>query len=112
MFIKRCRDTANDQRRFVIALDDDDLTLLVEARRENDRATYQLLMQRFEQLVMSATVGNAYIHLYARTGLSFARRMTRRSTARGREQSRPGRGRCRHRRGEYGGRSPRRSAWR
>lgn len=53
LFLKRCRDTANDQRGFVIALDDDDLRALVAARRDGDlNAIYRLLKGRFEALVL------------------------------------------------------------
>jgi hypothetical protein len=53
LFIKRCRDTASDQRGFVIPLDDEDLTRIVEARSVgNARAVFAFLKQRFQQLVM------------------------------------------------------------
>lgn len=38
LFIERCRDTASDQRGFVIPLDDEDLRVLVKARAEGDEA--------------------------------------------------------------------------
>lgn len=53
LFIKRCRDTADDQRGFVVPLDDEDLAELVVARRDGDRsALFDFLKQRFEQLVL------------------------------------------------------------
>lgn len=53
LFIQRCRDTAVDQRGYVIALDDGDLSALVDARRADDYATqFQLLQDRFQRLVM------------------------------------------------------------
>src|SRR5205823_1751809 len=47
-----CADTAGDGREFVLALDDEDLTKLVKARKE-DRlySTWKLLQDRFRQLV-------------------------------------------------------------
>lgn len=51
-FLETCRDTAKDQRGFVIALDDDDLKALVEARKSE--ALYQnwtLLRARFQALI-------------------------------------------------------------
>ena len=53
LFLKRCQDTAKDQRGFVIALDDSDLNLLVSERKKFTNPTeFQLLKQRFENLVM------------------------------------------------------------
>lgn len=52
LFLKRCRDTAKDDRGFVIALDDDDLRELVQHRA--DAVGYQdwpLLMQRMHGLL-------------------------------------------------------------
>jgi hypothetical protein len=47
------RDTASDQRGFVIPLDDGDLTRLIKARRDGDaRAVSGFLRKQFEQLVM------------------------------------------------------------
>jgi hypothetical protein len=53
LFIKRCEDTAKDQRGFVIALDDTDLKLLVEQRKRIS-ATMELplLKQRIDHLIM------------------------------------------------------------
>lgn len=51
-FIERCMDTANDDRGFIIPLDDDDLEALVKARKAD--ALYQmwpLLRGRFEQII-------------------------------------------------------------
>jgi hypothetical protein len=53
LFTKRCRDTAQDQRGFIVALDDSDLELLVGARAEGrPDAITGLLKQRFDELVM------------------------------------------------------------
>lgn len=53
LFVQRCRDTANDDRGFIIALDDDDLRQLVEWRKGNNHeATTTYLMDRFDELVM------------------------------------------------------------
>jgi hypothetical protein len=52
LFIERCRDTALDDRGFIIALDDDDVGVLVQARRVNDIAReFALLKSRFDQLI-------------------------------------------------------------
>lgn len=53
LFIERCRDTAGDQRGFVMPLDDEDLGVLVHARREGDeRGLFAALKARFDALVM------------------------------------------------------------
>lgn len=53
LFIERCRDTASDQRGFVIPLDDEDLRVLVKARAEGDEtALFAALKGRFDTLVM------------------------------------------------------------
>lgn len=51
--LNRCRDTANDRRGYIIALDDDDLTELVKAAKlqalgGND---FKLLRERFDDLI-------------------------------------------------------------
>ena len=52
-FMKRCRDTAQDQRGYVIALDDADLAELAHARKRNERSVeFRLLKERFDMLVM------------------------------------------------------------
>ncbi|WP_336868882.1 hypothetical protein [Sphingomonas sanguinis] len=53
LFQKRCRDTALDGRGYIIALDDDDLTLLVESRKAdiNEYRQWSLLRQRFDFLL-------------------------------------------------------------
>lgn len=52
-FLKRCKDTALDDRGFIIPLDDDDLRALVEHVRDGDAAipTFPLLRERFEYLI-------------------------------------------------------------
>jgi hypothetical protein len=53
LFIRRCRDTAVDARGFVVALDDEDLSLLVQARKKEDVGTqFSVLKERFDQLIM------------------------------------------------------------
>jgi hypothetical protein len=50
--LTRCRDTALDDRGFIIPLDDDDLAILVEEReRSPDSVTFDLLRTRFDGLV-------------------------------------------------------------
>lgn len=53
-FLEGCRDTAKDDRGYVVALDDDDLKALVEARKADDENRYRdfpLLRERFEYLI-------------------------------------------------------------
>lgn len=53
-FQQSCRDTAKDDRGYIIVLDDDDLRTLVEARKAEDEGPYRdfpLLRQRFEHLI-------------------------------------------------------------
>lgn len=53
-FEQRCRDTALDGRGYIVALDDEDLKALVEARKAEDEAPYReypLLRQRFDTLI-------------------------------------------------------------
>lgn len=53
LFIQRCRDTALDQRGYVVPLDDSDLSDLVAARKDGDEARiFILLKERFDKLVM------------------------------------------------------------
>lgn len=53
LFDARCRDTAHDGRGYIIALDDDDLCRLVEARKTGDaNAEFTYLKDRFDGLVM------------------------------------------------------------
>lgn len=57
LFLKRCIDTATDDRGWIIPLDDDDLVQLVEERKkESSKLTFSLLMERFERLVMRNAV--------------------------------------------------------
>jgi hypothetical protein len=50
-FIQRCRDTATDNRGFVVPLDDSDLAKLVKERRTAARPSFQLLHDRFDKLI-------------------------------------------------------------
>jgi hypothetical protein len=53
LFLKRCRDTANDPGGFVMPLEDEDLAALVAARRDGDPlAIFRLLKDRWDRLVM------------------------------------------------------------
>lgn len=48
----RCRDTANDGRGFILALDDNKLRLLVDERKQNHKSQeYSELVSRFRELV-------------------------------------------------------------
>lgn len=52
LFIQRCKDTANDARGFIIALDDQDLTKLVELRKNGDtNGLFEFLQVRFTELI-------------------------------------------------------------
>lgn len=52
LFLERCRDTARDDRGFVIALDDEDLASLIALRKENQLfSSWPLLQDRFRYLV-------------------------------------------------------------
>lgn len=53
-FEQRCRDTAFDGRGYILALDDDDLVALVEARKVEEESSYRqypLLRKRFDTLI-------------------------------------------------------------
>lgn len=53
LFLTRCRDTATDQRGFIVALDDSDLMALTEARKLPDRATeFAIFKGQFDRLIM------------------------------------------------------------
>lgn len=57
LFLQRCRDTADDDRGFIVALDDSDIEgLVAEARKaaedEYGVARFEALRERFDQLVM------------------------------------------------------------
>lgn len=53
LFAARCRDTANAQQGYIIALDDEDLRALVEARKKGDPGdAFPFLRRRFNALVM------------------------------------------------------------
>ena len=49
--IQHCRDAALDDRGYVIALDDDDMAKLVEARKAGDESTFAYLLARFRELI-------------------------------------------------------------
>ncbi|WP_156181240.1 hypothetical protein [Mycobacterium nebraskense] len=48
--IQHCRDAALDDRGYVIALDDEDLGLLVESRKGGEETTFKYLIARYQQL--------------------------------------------------------------
>jgi hypothetical protein len=54
-FLQKCRDTASDDRGFVIVVDDGDLHDLVEARKEDDEhgtsAVFEYMTDRFAEIV-------------------------------------------------------------
>lgn len=53
LFLKRCRDTACDGRGFVIPIDDQDLRVLVELRKQGEEFfDLNILRERFQSLVM------------------------------------------------------------
>src|SRR5207302_1265355 len=53
LFVRRCRDTAIDDRGFIIALDDGDLATLVHAHKKQDvKREFDLLKARFDELIM------------------------------------------------------------
>jgi hypothetical protein len=51
LFVQRCRDTALDDRGFIIALDDDDLLALLRLRGAGQNAEiFRFMRERFEEL--------------------------------------------------------------
>lgn len=52
LFIQRCRDTANDQRGYIVPVDDTDLRMLVEEQRAGRSVDYELIRNRFNQLIL------------------------------------------------------------
>jgi hypothetical protein len=52
-FTQKCRDTADDDRGFIIGLDDDDIReLAAVVRREDDESRLDILRDKFKKLVM------------------------------------------------------------
>jgi hypothetical protein len=51
LFIERCRDTAKDDRGFIIPIDDEDLTELARLKTEDAGTSWPLLLQRFQSLL-------------------------------------------------------------
>lgn len=53
LFIQRCIDTAHDQRGFIIPIDDEDLSELVEFKKSSDhKGEYSFLKRKFNKLIM------------------------------------------------------------
>lgn len=53
LFQKRCKDTANDQRGFIIPIDDDDIRVLVKEVKSSPReARFNILKTRFDYLIL------------------------------------------------------------
>lgn len=53
LFMKRCRDTAQDGHGFIIPLDDSDLKILIKAQESGDeQKQFDLLKERFNKLIM------------------------------------------------------------
>lgn len=53
VFIQRCRDTAQDQRGFILALDDEDFAQLVlERKKEFREPEFPILKEMFDKLIM------------------------------------------------------------
>ena len=54
LFIQRCRDTADDDRGFIVPLDDDDLRTIVEQIQDEQRVAgdYPYLRERYNRLVL------------------------------------------------------------
>lgn len=53
LFIQRCKDTASDQRGYIVALDDDDIVCLLSYRADrNDKEIDKILNNRFREIMM------------------------------------------------------------
>lgn len=53
IFFNRCKDTVNDQRGYIIPLDDSDLRVLVELRKNNDNnGIFKKMKSTFDKIIM------------------------------------------------------------
>lgn len=52
LFLKRCKDTANDDRGFIIPLDDEDLSQLTQFKISNGQGEFAFLKSIFDNLIM------------------------------------------------------------
>jgi hypothetical protein len=53
LFVKRCKDTAQDGRGFIVALDDGDIKKLLDLRNQKDiRGINNFLDTKYRELVM------------------------------------------------------------
>lgn len=53
LFLRRCRDTANDGRGYILTIDDEDLSKLIEEKKGDERSTmFSLLRSRFDKLIL------------------------------------------------------------
>jgi len=50
-FLSRCRDTASDDRGYIVPLDDEDLKQLVAEARDSARPAFRVLRDRFDELI-------------------------------------------------------------
>lgn len=53
LFLERCRDTALDERGFIVFLDDEDLAALIDEKKKfGDQAKFQILWDRFKAITL------------------------------------------------------------